>query len=144
MGLSAVMGLVVEEMRQRRSEALADRAHVRYRDVGEAAVEFLFRQSFDIVGDARILGLSRDRCSAPKASWMIASSRAGCVAVAREAVHPDAVGDEDMVERALHRGEEGVDVAAELLRRELGGRAVEPGIGPGIVGGERANGVRLM
>ena len=37
------------------------------------------------------------------------------VALAGEALHPDAVGDQQMVERAHHRFEEGAGIAPELF-----------------------------
>ena len=57
----------------------------------------------------------------------------GMLALAGEALHPDAVGDEQMIERAVHALEEGADIAAivDLGKRER--RLVQARVGPAIV-----------
>jgi len=56
--------------------------------------------------------------------------------LAGEAVHPDAIPREKVVQRSVHRAEEGAMVRAVICIEEYGGRAIQPFIGPGIVCGK--------
>jgi hypothetical protein len=54
------------------------------------------------------------------------------IPLAGEAIHPDPIADEKMVERPVHRLEEGAVIGAILGIGELRRSSVEPRIGPGI------------
>ena len=114
MRLAAVMGLVVEEMRKRRRQPLRHGAHVGDGHIGEAAGERLFAERADPVDDALVLGLAR-AAQLGEIDVEDRVQRGRRVALAGEALHPDAVGHEYVVQRAAHRLEEGAGVAAELF-----------------------------
>lgn len=59
MGLAAVMGLVVEEMRERRCQLLFDRIGQRDRLVADGAGELRLVEAAHIAEDTLVLGLAR-------------------------------------------------------------------------------------
>ena len=58
------------------------------------------------------------------------------IALAGEALHPDAVADQQVVERAVQRLEEGAAVGAVVGVGQRGGGVIEPLVAPGVVAGE--------
>src|SRR3954453_11413180 len=59
MRLAAVVGLVVEEMHQRRLQRLLDVAGIRDRAVAEAPGEVGIGEALDVASNAAVLGLAR-------------------------------------------------------------------------------------
>ena len=56
-----------------------------------------------------------------------------CVALAGQALHPNAVADQKMIKRAMHRLEEGAMISAILRVGQLRRGRIEPRIGPAII-----------
>jgi hypothetical protein len=55
---------------------------------------------------------------------------------AGEALHPYPVGDDQMIERAMERAEEGAAVAAEFCVAKFGRGRIDLRVGPAIISGE--------
>ena len=127
-----MMGLVVEPVieggHQGLHELLGGRDAAIADDAGDAPVV----ETRDPVDDALVLRLA---CHAKVVEPLVQDGveTVGCVALAGEALHPDAVGGQQVIERAVHRLEEGALVGAVLGIGEVGRRLVQPPVGPGIV-----------
>ena len=103
--------------------------------VGEGRGEVGFRQAVDIGDDAVILDLARgvERIEILEQD-LVEPGLHG--ALAGEAAEPDAVGDDEMVEGAVERAEEGAARRPVVgVGKGPGGR-VEAAIGPAVVAGE--------
>lgn len=137
MRLSTMMRLMIEQMGKGRRDALADRAHVADRRIGEAPGDVAAIKSIDPVNQAGILlhprglqcivFLEQDGIKCPR-----------CFAIAGEAIEPDAVGYEQVVERSVHGFEEGTRVAPVGFFIEGRRRFIQPCIRPAIIGREHA------
>ncbi|APG90537.1 hypothetical protein SAMCFNEI73_Ch1223 [Sinorhizobium americanum] len=135
MRLSAVMGLVVEEMGERRSDLLADLAGPAERRVGEVRVEPRLVEAIDPSDDALVLRDPRRRQGREFVMQNRVEPR-GCVALLGEPLHPDPVSDEEVIERSMQRAEERALVLPVLLIGEFGRGSVEQPVGPAIVVGK--------
>ena len=133
--LAAMVGLVVEEMRQRRRQRLGDVGRPGDRAVAEGAGEVGLAQAVDIGDDALVLRAARFGKRRQVVEQDLVEPRR-LRALAGEAAHPDAVGDQQVVERAVERAEEGAAVGAVVGIGELRRRLVEALVGPAIIGGE--------
>lgn len=137
MRLAAVMGLVIEEMRERRGQPLRNGAHVGHGRIGEAAGQHGVGHVVDPVDDAAVLCFARNGQHA-QIIMQDGVEPLGRLALACEAPHPDAVGRQDMVERAVHRTEERAQVQPVVIVVKIGRRRIKPLIGPAIIGSEHA------
>ena len=70
--LAAMVGLVVEEMVERRRQPLRDRAHVGHRRIGEPPGKIPRRKRADPFDGALVFDASRR--SLAKSQWMVASA----------------------------------------------------------------------
>ena len=95
--LTAVVGLVVEEMDESRSERLFEIHRVRDRTIAQEAGEIRVGQSLHVGDDARVLGLPR-RSQLLEILEQDRVEPIGRVALCGKAAHPDAIGDEEVVQ----------------------------------------------
>jgi hypothetical protein len=89
-------------------------------------------QTVDEIDDAPVLGLARGT----KLVERVEQDRIQPVrrlALAGEALHPDPVGREQMIERAVDRFEERAAIGAIVLGTKPRRRIVQPRVGPGII-----------
>ena len=131
--LAAVMGLVVEEVRDRHPErvlaraaghaAVADRAGeplgVKPVDPGldvAVGLDALAAQVVEVGVEHLIVHADPDRVA-------VAVAREADLRVLGEAPEPDAVGPEDVIQRAVQRAEEGAEIALALGVVERRGEA---------------------
>jgi hypothetical protein len=137
MSLAAMMGLVVEEMGKCGRKLLFDRCRIDEGAVANSTFKIVLAQAFDLAADARILG-------APRGAQIVEIvvkddiEILGQLALSGEALHPDAVADQQMVEGAMQRLEEGAAVGAVVCIAYLDHGVIEPLVAPGIVSGEHA------
>src|SRR5882672_181202 len=129
-----MVGLVIEEMRQhprqRRFMELA--GHVA---IAERAADGFVAEAADEAEDARILDLA---CR-PEIGERVVENLVQSLDAARhslETAHPDAIADEDVVERRMNRAEEGRPIRAVVGRAQRGAGLIEATIGPGVVAAE--------
>ena len=104
MDLSAVMGLVIEQMAECRGDPLAYRSYIGCRHICEAAGKAFGVHTFNIFADALVFGPSHvtqfDEIvgdDGVELVWMIT--------FAGKAFHPDAVSNQQVVEGSMHRSE---------------------------------------
>src|SRR5437899_9620440 len=98
MRLAAVMGLVMEEMRQRRAECLLYLIGRGDAAVADRTLELLLGEAVDIGDDAPVLRVAGGaQLGKPLVLDGVQLGRRG--ALAGEAVHPDPVGRQQMVQR---------------------------------------------
>lgn len=133
MRLTPVVGLVIEEVRERRRKALRHCPHVGDRHVDEAPGERLVGQPPDPVGNPSVLQFTRLQQSRV-VGVQDRVERRRRLTLAGEPLQPDPVRDEDVVERAAERLEVGSCLLVERLGRQLARRRVERGVGPRIIG----------
>ena len=103
------------------------------RAIAERALEIGVREALDVSDDAAVLRLPRR----PQRREIVVEDRVELlrlVAFAGEAMHPDAVAEQQVVERPVQRAEEGAAVGAVVGVRDLRRRAVQPLVHPGVVG----------
>ena len=108
-----MMGLMIEEMAEREPEGIAPQLRIHLADVRELALQIRIRQALDpgfdalIFIDARALQFLEIR---------VDLIREGCefVRTPLEATHPDAVGKQDVIERAVNGLEEGPQILLAL------------------------------
>src|SRR3569832_540526 len=131
MRLAAMMGLVVEEMAERRRKSLRDGAHVDGH-VGETSGKRLVAHTTHPVDNPPVLSLTR-QSQGRQGAVENGGGVGRRIALTREALHPDAIDSKQMVERPKHRAEDGADVTTELLLAKIGGGIVEASVGPLIV-----------
>src|SRR4051794_8734976 len=128
-----MMGLVVEQVRENIApllfELLARRGRVFLQSLDQAVVK-----RCDIRNDAVVLVGARQR---QRAAVLINNGveLAGMLAFAGQPLQPQPVGQQQMIERAVHALEEGADVAPVLGIAQTECRLIEPGIGPAVIGG---------
>jgi hypothetical protein len=135
MGLSSMMCLVIEEMIQCFAQPLLDLRRLGDRGIAEACRKCRIVESFDIGLDAPILELARP----PKLGKIVEQNGiepGRRLALARESAHPDAVADEEMVQRAVERFEERTAVGSVVVILDERGGIVEAPVGPAVIGGE--------
>ena len=135
MSLTAVMGLVIEEVNQERRQLLLDLHRAAGRAIAQRALEIRFAQRADVIDDALVLPPAR----LAEPGEILMEDRielAGRLALAGEALHPDPVAHEQMIEGAVQRAEEGPVVGAVVAVGQQGGRAIEPPVHPGVVIGQ--------
>lgn len=135
MNLSPVMRLMVEPMGERGGNLLLEFRRRRDRPIAHLARKIRFLETVDEGDDAKVLRdphrfeigeiLEEDRVEP-----------VGRIAAPREPFQPDAVGDEQMVERALDGFEEGAAIGAVIRIGKIRRMLIEPRIGPLIIGGE--------
>ena len=133
MRLAAVMRLVVEEMQQQRHQRLLDLSRVAQRAIAHEPVEVGLAQPRDIGGDAGVLGLPRR----PQLAEIVVEDAFEAlrrITRAGEAAHPDPVADQDVVQRAVQRAEEGAAIGAVVFVGQPGRGIVEALVGPFVVG----------
>jgi hypothetical protein len=132
MGLAAMVGLVIEPVRERRNEAGDHRLGRRHAAIADGPLERLIAERIDDGNDALILRLP----SRAQRREILEQDRIEPVlrlALAGDALKPDAVGDQQMIERAMHRAEEGAAVGAIVRVIERGRGLVEAPVSPLIV-----------
>src|SRR4051812_5589138 len=139
MRLPAMMGLMVEEVGEGRSERLLDVDRIRNRAIPEGVGKMLLRQPSDIGHDTGVFGLARG----PQVRQ--AFEQNGVKAVrritrSRESLHPDAIGGQEVIERAVQGFEERTAIGAVVRIRKRGGCIVKATISPGVVGREPYHG----
>jgi hypothetical protein len=135
MDLAAVMGLVVEPVRQRRCQFLLELLRR-----GDAAIFDRPRdprlvQPLDIADNAAVFRHPRGM------QFVERLEQDGIEPVRRfalpgEPLHPDPVGCQQMIERAVHRFEESATVGTVLFDAELARRIIQPAVGPFVVAGK--------
>ena len=86
----------------------------------------------------RLSSALRAALSRSKSGKRISSRRVGRSALAGEALHPDAVGHEQMVERPGHRFEERPYILVSLFLRQFARDGIDEVVGPVVVRGEHA------
>ena len=135
MRLAAVVGLVVEEMIERRRQRLLDLLRPHDGPVAERAGEVGLGQFLDIAADPLVLGAAG---GAQRREVVIKDGVQALrhLALAGEACHPDAVADQQVVEGAVQRLEEGAAVGPVGGLAHLRRRVIEPFVAPGVVAGE--------
>src|SRR5262249_53644515 len=133
MRLAAVMGLVIEEMQKQRRQVLLELSGAPRAAIAEPAREVSFREPRNVRTDARILG-APPRAQLREILVEDGVERLGLRALAGEAMHPDAVADQQMVQGAVQRAEERAAVPAILGVGNARGGGVEPLVDPGVVG----------
>src|SRR5438477_6837164 len=135
MGLAAVMGVMVEEVIERRRKLLLDGARVGDRAIGDQPAEVFLGQTADVVDDALILRAAGRTQRAERfvqdgvePLWGLASPG--------ETLHPDAVRDQQVVERAVHRLEERPAIGAVHVVGQHCRSFIQALVGPAVVGRE--------
>jgi hypothetical protein len=139
MSLAAVVGLVVEEMDERRHERLLDVARVADRAVAQHSGELGVGQAADVALDAPVLRLAR----AAELLQILEQNRVELrrrLALAGEAAHPDPIGHQEMFERAVHGFEEGAAVGAIIGVGQSRGCVVDSTVRPVVIGREHGEG----
>ena len=131
--MAAVMCLVIEEVAERRGQPLRHAPHVGCGGVGDASFQRRLLQTFDPVDDPPVLRLAQQPEGGQGRVENGVEPRRG-IAFTGEATHPDAVGDQDVIERAHHGFEEGADIPAVFLPGQFGGSVVNARIGPFVIG----------
>jgi hypothetical protein len=101
---------VIEDVGQGENELLLDVGRPADGPVADLAGKVLLGEAPDIGDDARILRRPR-RAQASEVVKKDGIEPGGSVALAGQALHPDPVADQEMVERAMDRLEEGTVVA---------------------------------
>ena len=135
MNLPAVVGLVIEPVRQRRRQCLLEFLRRGDAAVFDGAFDAPVVQPFHEAHDPPVLGLARGAQFA-EGLEQDRVQPVRCVALAGKALHPDPVGDDEVVQRPVQRSEEGAARAAIGFVRQRPRRLVNPLIGPAIIGGE--------
>src|SRR5260221_8143456 len=138
MRLAAMVRLVAEEMQQQRREILLDLGRIARRAIADDPGKVGVVETVDIGENARILGLTR---RAPLGGIVI---KDGVELVARraragEALQPNAVAEEEMVQGPMQGAEEGAAIGTVVaLGKRLRG-VVEAPIDPLIIGRQHLN-----
>ena len=135
MDLSAMVRLVIEHMSKGRGKPLAYRAHFIERGIAIAPTEFLGVEPVGIAAYARVFRLPQitqhdeivgnDRIQRP-----------GMIAFGGEALHPDTVGDQQMIECAVNGAEEQAKVEPVLLVAQFGSGGIDQFICPSVIIGK--------
>src|SRR5262249_32149719 len=133
--LAAMMGLVIEPVVEGGHERLNELVRRRDPAIADDAFQGSFVEAGDPGHDSPVLRLARG-AEARKILVQDGIEALRRLALAGEALHPDAIGRQQMVERAVHGFEERAPVGAVLGVAELGRGLVEPLVGPGVVAGE--------
>jgi hypothetical protein len=133
-GLTAVVRLVVEQVRQDVGKRLLVR-HAAGRMVDDRPGIGLFVEAIDHAREALVLC----RSGRGKLQPVVVEDRVQpvrVIAFAGEALQPDPVGDEQVVERAVETRKEYAErtPVSFLVERQRG--RVEPRIGPAVIGGK--------
>ena len=108
-------------------ERLLDVARIGDRAVAEAPGEVGIGEALDIAGDAAS-SASRGRAQLREIVEQDGVEPVRALARAGEAAHPDAVGDEEVVQRAVHRLEERAAIGPVVGVRERRRGIVEPAV----------------
>jgi len=134
MRLAAMVSLVVEQVGENLTPFLRERLARRGR-VLQHAFEGGVIERPDVAREAIVLVGARER---KRATILMENGveAVRVIAFAGEALEPNAVGEQQMIERAVHALEEGADVAAVILFAQRKRRLVKPRVGPATVGGE--------
>src|SRR5579883_3292212 len=135
-GLAAMMGLVVEQVR----EDLADAAALGHPGQGavlEGSLQLCFAPGLDEGRETPVLRQAR-RVERRQRLVQGRPKRRRELAATGEPVEPDAVGDQQMVERAVEAAEVGAGIAVVVLPGQRRGRTVEARVGPGVIAGHHA------
>jgi hypothetical protein len=135
MCLAAVMRLMIEKMIKRRGKHLFYVLWVNDGTEADRFNEIVLAQCADVVENAFIFHASR----CPQLHEIVVED---CIETGRdstlggEAAHPDAIADQEVVEGAVQRFEEGAPIGAIVPIRDLGRGVVEPFVAPGIITGK--------
>src|SRR5215475_4966927 len=135
MCLAAMMGLVIEPVVEGGHQRLNELVRRRDAAIADDAFQGSFVETCDPGHDALVLRLARG-AEAGKILVQDGIEALRRLALAGETLHPDAIGRQQMVERAVHGLEERAPVGAILGVGESGRSLVEPLVGPGVVAGE--------
>jgi len=133
--LAAMMGLVVEQMRQRRRQPLRHHANVGHCHVGEPSGQIFRGQGAHPFDDPIVFRHPRG-AQALERPVDNRVERIGRLAHPGKTLHPDAVGGDKVVQSAHHRPEECAGVLLPLLVGQPLGRIIEALVGPAVVGGK--------
>ena len=120
MHLAAMMRLMIEKMRQRGIDPLLDLRRLRDRAIRDCARQLRLIEPIDEADDASSSRITR-RAQIGEGFVQDRIEPRRRLALAGETLHPDAVGDEQMVERAVNRFEEGTPIGAIIGIAELRG-----------------------
>jgi hypothetical protein len=135
MCVTAMVGLVVEPVVERGRQLLHELFRRRDPAVTDHAGQPRLVETVDVGNDAPVLGLAR-RPEVGQALVHDGVEPIRRLTLAGEAFHPDAIGGEQMVQRAVHRLEERAFVGAILAIGQEPGGIVETAVRPGVVAGE--------
>jgi len=133
--LAAMMRLVIEEMQQERCKILLDLGGIAGRAIADDPSEIVVAKAVDIGDDARILGLTL-RTQLDEIIIKNGVEIAKNCTLASEALQPDAVAEEKMVQRPMQRAEEGAAIGTVIAFGQRPRRVIEPPIDPFIIGRE--------
>jgi hypothetical protein len=134
MGAAAMMGLMIEEVHQDWSELLLVRGR-RHGPIGNGLVQVALGLAMDDIDQPQVLGHSR----AGKHIAIVVEDRvevAWMVAFAGQSLQPDAIGEQQMVERAMQAAEENPGGTAIGFVRHLERRGIESAVCPVIIVGK--------
>src|SRR5260370_26913760 len=133
MRLAAMMRLMIEEMEQQRREILLDLDRAARRPVAQGSGEIGLAEAADIGADARILDAS---CGAQLGEIVVEDriERRRLAALAGEAMHPDTVAKQEMIQRSVQRSEKGAAIGAIVGIGDARRRLVEAVIDPLVIG----------
>jgi hypothetical protein len=126
-----MMRLVIEQVRKDLAAQLRARSSV-HRAIGPRLFQLRVSEAFDVGDDPLILPLSRSR-----QRWeIVADNRiqlCWMLAGAGDPAHPDEVGAQDVIERAMQTLEVGANVPSILLVGQPARHRVQPAIRPRVV-----------
>ena len=135
MRLAAMVGLVVEEMIERRRQRLLDGLRVDHGAIADDAVEVVAAQAGDVAADENVLAAAGGAQGAEIFIQDGIEAFRG-FAGAGEAPHPDTVADQQVVQGSVQRFEEGAAVGAVIGVAERARRVIKSLVAPGIVAGK--------
>src|SRR6185369_17173780 len=132
-GLTAMVGLVVEEVQEKRGQLLLNVSRIARGAIAYGAIELSRAEAADIGLDPRVLGMPRlpERCEIVEQDRRQLSR---LLAFPGESMHPDAIAEQKMIQRAVQRTKECATISAVLGIRDLRGGVIEPNICPCVVG----------
>ncbi len=113
MHLATMVRLMIEDVRQRIDELLLDIGRPADGPIAHLAGEVVIAKPRHIGDDACILGDPR-RTQRAEVVMQNGVEPRRSFALAGQALHPDAIADQKVIERAVHRAEKGAVVGAVL------------------------------
>ncbi|MCY1507714.1 hypothetical protein D9M68_419980 [compost metagenome] len=124
-------------MPERRRQLLRDDRGVGERCIGEVGAEACITQAVDPGNDAFVF----DSAGSGKRRQIVMEDRVergGGVALVRKALHPDPIGNEDMVEGRQQRAEEGAAAFPQFGIGQFCRSGIDQAVRPAVIVGEHA------